>query len=313
MIPAIAMPPEAFTEANIDHRHLPDTDGSIVNNATEHSQSQLLTTSLRPLLEARHPGGRFFVGADVGIYWRLTTPFLNGCKAPDWYFVPDVPGMLGGDYRRSYVLWQEKEPPLIAIEYVSGDGREERDRTPNTGKFWVYEQAIRVRYYVIYDSRIPSIEAYQLDGNRYAPISANAAGRYPIAALGVEFGLHRAVFHGVDLHWLRAWDSATGVMIPDNDERAEDATRRTEEATRQRVAESKRADEEARQRVAESKRADEEARQRDAESKRADEAARQRDAESKRADEAARQRDEADRRAAALAQRLRDLGIDPDA
>ena len=44
MTPAIEAPPVAFTEANIDHRHLPDTDGSIVTNATEHSQSQ----NLRP-------------------------------------------------------------------------------------------------------------------------------------------------------------------------------------------------------------------------------------------------------------------------
>ena len=122
MTPAIATPPEAFTEANIDHRHLPDTDGSIANNATEHPQSQLLTTSLWPLLSARHPGGQFFVGEDVGIYWRLTKQVLDGCKSPDWYFVPGVPGMLNGEFRRSYVLWKEKVPPLVMIEYVSGNG-----------------------------------------------------------------------------------------------------------------------------------------------------------------------------------------------
>ncbi len=299
MTPAIEAPPVAFTEANIDHRHLPDTDGSIVTNATEHSQSILLTTSLTPLLEARHPDGRFFVGADVGIYWRLTTPYLSGCKSPDWYFVPDVPGMLNGDFRRSYVLWQERIPPLIVIEYVSGDGSEERDRTPNTGKFWVYEQAIRANYYVIYDCQIPLIEAYRLDGTRYAPIAANAAGRYPIADLGIEFGLHRAVFHRVDLDWLRAWDSATGGMLPEADER-------TDGVTRQRDAESKRADEAAKRADDAGKQLDEATKQRDAENKRAEEATKQRDAESKRAEEATKQ-------AALLAQRLRDLGIDPDA
>ena len=257
MTPATATPPEAFTEANVDHRHLPDTDGLPVTNATEHSQSQLLTSSLRPRLEERSPGGRFAVGEDVGIYWRLTRPVLNGCKSPDWSFVPGVPFMLNGIPRRSYVLWKEKVPPLLLIEYVSGDGSEERDQTPNTGKFWVYEQAIRAKYYVIYDSQIPSIEAYVLDGGRYAPVAANAAGRYPIADLGIEFGLHRAVFRDMDLDWLRAWDSATGAMLPDADERAAEAIG-------------------------------------------------QRDAERERADGAAK-------RADLLAQRLRDLGIDPDA
>ena len=285
MTPAIEAPPVAFTEANIDHRHLPDTDGSIVTNATEHSQSQLLTTSLWPLLEEWSPDGEFAVGEDVGIYWRWTDPPLDGCKAPDWWFVPGVPGMLEGEFRRSYVIWQERIRPLMVIEYVSGDGRDERDTTPNTGKFWVYEQAIRAKYYVIYDCQIPLIEAYQLDGTRYARIGANAAGRYPIADLGIEFGLHQAVFRKVDLDWLRAWDSATGMMLPDADERTVVSTK---------------------QRDAESKRADEATKQRDSEKKRANEAIRQRDSEKKRADEATKQ-------AAAMAQRLRDMGIDPDA
>ena len=44
------------------------------------------------------------------------------------------------------------------VEFVSRDGSEERDNTPasqgkggNVGKFWVYEQAIRVPYYGIYE------------------------------------------------------------------------------------------------------------------------------------------------------------------
>ena len=172
MTPAIATPPEAFTEANIDHRHLPDTDGSIVNNAAEHTQSYFLTSSLSPLLEEWSPGGQFAIGEDVGIYWRLTMPVLDGCKSPDWWFVPGVPGMLNGEIRRSYVLWKEKVPPFVVIEYVSGDGSEEHDETPDTGKFWVYERAIKARYYVIYDSKVPSIEVFHLVGNRYAPIAS---------------------------------------------------------------------------------------------------------------------------------------------
>ena len=194
MTPAIATPPEAFTEANIDHRHLPDTDGSIVNNATEYSQSQLLTTSLRPLLEARHPGRQFFVGQDVGIYWKLIlSAVLNGCKSPDWYLVPGVPGTFNGVPRRSYVMWQERVSPLVVIEYVSGDGSEERDRTPNTGKFWVYEQALRVAFYIIYDSQVPLIEVYQHDRDRFSRIRANKAGRCHLPPMGIEFGLHRAI------------------------------------------------------------------------------------------------------------------------
>ena len=68
MTPAIATAPEAWTEATVDHRHLPETDGIPVTNAAEHAQSCLLTSSLRSLLQEWSPGGEGFVGKDVGIY-----------------------------------------------------------------------------------------------------------------------------------------------------------------------------------------------------------------------------------------------------
>ncbi|WP_026087708.1 Uma2 family endonuclease, partial [Chlorogloeopsis fritschii] len=78
----------------------------------------------------------------LGIYWRLTDPPEKGAEAPDWFYVPNVPPLLDGQTRRSYVLWREYIAPLIVLEFVSGDGSEERDKTPWTGKFWIYEQVI---------------------------------------------------------------------------------------------------------------------------------------------------------------------------
>ena len=75
----------------------------------------------------------------------------RGSEAPDWFLVLDVPPLLDGRFRRSYVLWQESVHPLLVIEYVSGDGSEERDTTPYKGKFWVYEQAIAAPYYAIFE------------------------------------------------------------------------------------------------------------------------------------------------------------------
>jgi Uma2 family endonuclease len=50
------------------------------------------------------------------------------------------------------VLWQEYIAPLIVLEFVSGNGSEERDKTPWTGKFWIYEQVIRPPFYAIYEA-----------------------------------------------------------------------------------------------------------------------------------------------------------------
>src|SRR3954469_5429637 len=90
-----------------DHTQLPDEDGAIAQSFQEYPQSNLLTGSLLPRLRELHPDGRYCIGQDSGIYWRLTKQPLDGCKAPDWFYVPGVPSLLDGRFRRSYVLWQE--------------------------------------------------------------------------------------------------------------------------------------------------------------------------------------------------------------
>src|SRR5271166_4401862 len=114
-----------------DHTQLPESDRSFAASFDELPQSILLTDSIGPVLQRRHPDGQYCIGQDSGIYWRLTDPPLEGARSPDWFYVPNVPPSLEGKTRRSYVLWQELISPLILLEFVSGDGSEERDRTPH--------------------------------------------------------------------------------------------------------------------------------------------------------------------------------------
>jgi len=87
------------------HLDLPHTDDRPVESTSQPLQSMLLTSCLTPVLEQLHPNGDFFIGADTGIYWRMTKPPERGCRAPDWFFVADVPRLLDGVLRKSYVLW----------------------------------------------------------------------------------------------------------------------------------------------------------------------------------------------------------------
>ena len=170
-------------------------------------------------LQELYPNGQYCIGCDSGIYWRWTYPVLDGCKAPDWFLVPNVPPMLDGTYRRSYVLWQEAVKPLMVVEFVSGDGSEERDTEPYKGKFWVYEQAICASFYAIYEVEKASVEVYRLHLQQYQPVAANAAGRFPIEPLGIELGIWEGTYRGLTLPWLRVWDAATGELMPLADER----------------------------------------------------------------------------------------------
>jgi len=206
-----------------DHTQLPESDGKFVKNLQEHPQSILLTDSIQPSLKRLHADGQYCIGQDSGIYWQLhADPPEKGAVAPDWFYVPNVPPTLNGQMRRSYVLWQEIVAPLIVLEFVSGNGAEERNNTPSTGKFWVYEQAIRVPYYGIYEVAKASVEVYRLVADSYERVSANERGHYPITSLDIELGIWQGEYQNATLPWLRWWD-LQGNLLLTGEERAEQA------------------------------------------------------------------------------------------
>ncbi|MDK2412691.1 Uma2 family endonuclease [Aphanizomenon sp. PH219] len=202
-----------------DHTQLPDSNGTFVKNWQEHPQSILLTDSIKPVLQKLYPDSQYFIGQDLGIYWRITEPPEKGAEAPDWFYVPSVPPTLNGKTRRSYVLWQEFIAPSIVLEFVSGNGAEERDKTPWKGKFWIYEQVIRTPFYGIYEVNKASIEVYELIGGQYQLLAANERGHYPITSMGVELGLWQSEYLAMDLPWLRWWD-LQGNLLLTGEERA---------------------------------------------------------------------------------------------
>jgi Uma2 family endonuclease len=214
-----------------DHKQLPESDGTFVKNFQEHPQSIILTSSIEPVLQKLHPDGRYCIGQDSGIYWRLMEPPEKGSEAPDWFYVPNVSPLLDGEYRRSYVLWKEFIAPLIAIEFVSGNGNEERDTTPpseteKAGKFWVYEQAIRIPFYVIFDAWKDHLEAYQLVNGRYVKMEPNDRGHFAIAPMAVEIGMQ---LQGTTV-WLRWWDDSGNLLLT-GDERVLQAEAIANQAT----------------------------------------------------------------------------------
>ncbi|MBD2602966.1 Uma2 family endonuclease [Scytonema hofmannii FACHB-248] len=211
-----------------DHTQLPESNGTFVKNWQEHPQSILLTDSITPVLKQLHPDAQYCIGQDLGIYWRLTDPPEKGAEAPDWFYVPNVPPLLDGITRRSYVLWREFIAPLIVLEFVSGNGNEERDKTPWTGKFWIYEQVIRPPFYVIYEVKKASVEVYEFIGGQYQLLAANERGHYLIAPLGVELGIWMGEYQNAELPWLRWWD-LQGNLLLSGEERAEQESQRAEQ------------------------------------------------------------------------------------
>ena len=161
--------------------------------------------------------------------------------------MPNVPPKLDGEIRRSYVLWREFMAPLIALEFASGDGTEERDTTSlsrtgsgevsKPGKFWVYERIIRMPYYGIYEINNGKLEVYHLVDGFYQMQGANERGHYPIAPLGIELGLWQGSYLNQTQLWLRWWDEQGNLLLI-GDERAELERQRAEQSEQELVAEA---------------------------------------------------------------------------
>jgi hypothetical protein len=125
------------------------------------------------------------------------------------------------------VLWKEHISPAVIIEYASGDGSAERDRTPLEGKFWIYEQAVHGGYNAIVVVEPGGLEVYRLEGTRYRQLEPNEGGRYPIEPLGVELGIWHGLFWNETAPWL-GWYDTTGNLLLIGDERAEEERRRAD-------------------------------------------------------------------------------------
>ena len=211
-----------------DDTELPDRDGAIVENDQEISQHELLTDPIYPVLRVLFPDERFWIGHNVGIYWRLPKnhqkaskkKLLRGAIVPDWFHAPGMTRMRNGRIRRSFVLWQETVRPLLIMEFVSGTGAEERDRTPHSGKMWIYEQRVQALYYAIYEEERASVEVYHLVDGRYELLDANDRQHVFIPEMAAELGIWQGRYRAIEASWLRWWD-AQGNLLPTSEERAE--------------------------------------------------------------------------------------------
>ncbi|HBL10868.1 MAG TPA: hypothetical protein DD379_05590 [Cyanobacteria bacterium UBA11162] len=234
-----------------DHTQLPESDGTFVKNFQEHPQSIILTDSIGQILQQLHPDGNYAIGQDCGIYWRETDPPEKGAEAPDWFYVGNVPPLLNGEIRRSYVLWREFMAPTIALEFASGDGTEERDVTPlsispegetiKPGKLWVYERIIRIPYYGIYEIKTGKLEVYHWSDFSYQKLAPNERGHYPIATMGVELGLWHGSYQNQTQLWLRWWDNDGNLLLTGH-ERAELEKQRAEQEHQRAEQEHQRAE-----------------------------------------------------------------------
>lgn len=175
----------------------------------------------------RYSPESMFVGVDINFYYDVR--YHLRYKRPDRFLVVGVPRLWEETcLRNSYVMWQEGVAPLVVVELLSpGTGQEDLGETAIPAedvenaipsKWEVYEQILRVPYYLVYDRRTQHLRFFQLEGARYRERSLNPQPPLiwiPELELGVD--LRSEEYEGIPGLWSR-WCDDLGNPIPTDTE-----------------------------------------------------------------------------------------------
>lgn len=193
-----------------------------------------------------HDRSEWFGCGNLRVYYDVDS--LAFVK-PDWFLAVGVPSLYDGrDLRNSYVVWQEKRNPTIAIKFLSpGTEIEDLGRFCTPGRAdpdlldWYQAQVrshlryrvseaankleayefLRIPHYVVHDRPTQAMRYFQLVGERYEE-RAITTGNEKIwfSDLQIGLGICEGMFEGICDHWLR-WCDAEGNWLLTDTERAE--------------------------------------------------------------------------------------------
>jgi Uma2 family endonuclease len=221
-------------------------------------QPQLLSLTFRP---PNYLASEIFSGTDMNLYYDVRHPMWH--KRPDWFGVVGVPRLYDEiDLRMSYVVWQEGVHPFVIVELLS-PGTEKEDLGANVHeeklpsesengsgngqllenqtdgkpprKWEVYEQVLRIPYYVVFSRYTNRLRVFELEGGHYLELELSES-RVWMSDLNLGLGLWQGEFLGIDRLWLRWYDSeGNWILTPEEQERqrAEVAESRAQQAEAQ--------------------------------------------------------------------------------
>jgi Putative restriction endonuclease len=180
--------------------------------------------------------------------------------------------------RLSYVVWQEAAAPYVVVELLSPSteredlGHTERDLDEPPTKWTVYEQILRIPYYVVFSRYTDEVHYFELMGGHYSEIQP-AGQRLWLPEAGVGLGRWFGAYQGLERHWLRCYDaSGAWILTPHEQEqqRAEQERRRAEQEYQRAERERQRAEQEQQRAEQERQRAEQEYQRAEQEQQRAE-------------------------------------------
>jgi Uma2 family endonuclease len=229
---------------------------------------------IRSLEHAWRDRTDFYTGGNMFVYFNLNQLRNRDFRGPDFFVVLDVDGT---KERKAWVLWEEGgRYPDVIVEFLS----DSTAATDKGEKKQIYEQTFRTPDYFVFDPFEPnSLEGWHLNARHYQSLEPNDRGWLWCEALDLWLGTWEGTIQRQSGAWLRFFDQAGNVLLL------------PEEAAQQRAEEERQRAEEERQRAEEERQRAEEERQRAA--------------------IVSQELDQERQRSQRLAERLRELGLDP--
>ncbi len=156
---------------------------------------------------------------DMGFYYDPQQPAI----APDGMLCLGVQDFPSEDLRSSYVLWQEKVIPMLALEVVSKTPGKER-----TKKKAIFA-SVGVLYYLVYAPLLKKkakFQLYKLIKGDYV-LQSDGHQPYWMPEIGLAIGAERRFYGSKEREWL-FWYDQNDVRYPTSIERAEIESQRAE-------------------------------------------------------------------------------------
>jgi hypothetical protein len=259
-------------------------DFPLPDEPVESTLQPLLAAALRESLElAGLILESVLIASNFGIC--ATVDDRTAIKAPDWVYVPSVKPLPLGEIRRSYTPFNEGDRPIIVMEFISVTDGGEYSLNPHYpyGKWYFYEQIVKVPTYAIFHPQLQILEVYRLVDGKYQLDSPDEDRRFWIEEIGLFLGVwigRKAHFEGC---WLRWWDKSGNLLLWGGE--LIEQERQQLEQERQRVEQERQRAEQERQRA---------------------------EQESQRAEQESQRAEQAEQKNTRLAERLREMGIDPE-
>ncbi|MEG4029114.1 MULTISPECIES: Uma2 family endonuclease [unclassified Microcoleus] len=201
-------------DLKITWEKLPD-DFILDEEPVENIDQPLLAATLREILEI---AGLIVTGILVAPNMRIcaTVDSKLVIKAPDWFYARNVQPLSSQEIRRSYTPNLEGEVPAIVMEFLSASPNDEYSIKPTypPGKWFFYEQVLRVPIYVLFEPAAGVLEVYQLNSSgRYQVQKPDSNNRYWIEEIGLFLGVWQGTKAERTGYWLRWWDESGEMLL----------------------------------------------------------------------------------------------------